>query len=596
MASAKYDKPSILLRESIQNSCDARLKNFDRITFSVELSSFGHEGRHFLQNEVFKGAIPQAHRDLIDYLKKPRQDFLVIADSHTTGLDGFLDPSDHGNYGNFLKFFFVYGSNEEKESISAGGTAGVGRTIFFSASKANTILVFTRVIHQGKPQARFMAATSGAEVKHENTYFTGRHWWGNVEEGRDYPMPIIGEDAEEIMANLGLEMHLPQGQTGTVIVILDPIASGKKYVDEQTDAEVGGAEEIVERMARATEIFAWPHILDSTVEFTFTSQGKEIELRDPNSIIPIRYYCIAYKNLKDAESPALISMTDRGKKYDLGLLTYTDWPSTDNRDDFAAQADFIPENSVALMRQAKFVVKYMPIESRANGITTRGVFLSNPGDPDKWFRESEPAAHDDWLPEKLGIPDRQANPINICFRKIKQFFKNISANNVTIITGSAAGDLARIFGSEISGTGSWGPEDSGAGGNSGGGKKSTGVKRKVQLQDFGFPKVLKRENGLVNIEFLFTRAGVLEEHSGVKVSYKVNVLTADGTVEVSPPLGEHEPRVLETRDIHKNTKLDPAAIFDSKSWPGGSAVIVQAPANALIQCEGQIEIVSEDSI
>jgi hypothetical protein len=591
MASAKYDKTSILLREAIQNSCDAKTGKRKAIDFTVALEKFSHEEKNFLKTQVFRDAYPSAHNEILQYLNSPIAEYLVIADQGTTGLDGFLDPSDHSNYGNFLKFFFVYGSNDDKDGAVSGGAAGVGRTIFFNTSKANTILVGTRVMHEGKMQTRFMAATSGEELRLGSKFLTGRHWWGNVNPENEFPLPVVGQTAENVLQALGLSKYLPEGQTGTLVAILGPTSQNKK-LSESSNSEFEDSSGMVEQMARAAEIFAWPHILDATVNFKFQKFGNPVQVRDPNTIKPIRYFCIAYKNLGDDKSTHQIRMSDHGKKYDLGTLAHTDWPDDDGVEDFEGFTDFIPKNSVALMRQAKFVVKYMPIESRSNGIATRAVFLAQPGQADRWFRDAEPAAHDDWLPEKLGIPAHRAHPIKLTFRKIREFFSEMSKSSQGSTTGKAAGDLARLFGTELEGAGSWGPEGVTVTKKSGTSTRLPGSKKSpATLADIGSPRVLKIEDGKVNIEFLFQCQGALPEGSVANLEFETQVLTSDGTVESAPPLGEERPKIIEIRSLETKVKLASSPSLTETQWKGDISVIVEAPNNALIQCEGHMSIV-----
>jgi hypothetical protein len=591
MASAKYDKPSILFREAIQNSCDAKQTDRLSISFSVELERLTLEQLDFLRGELFQQADELCHSEILDYLDSPAPELLYISDSGTCGLDGPFDPKDQANYGNFLNFFYVYGSNEDKDINNSGGAAGVGRTIFFNSSKAHTILVGTRVIHEGISQLRFMAYTSGPEVSKDGNFLTGRHWWGNVASSdEEYPMPLIAAEAEKAMQSLGMLGHLPSGDgCGTVIAILGPTTFAPDVeFDDDEDRET--SLEIVDRMARAAEVFAWPHILDQTVEFHFSAYGQPVPVRDPMEIRPIRYYCVAYKNLQISGAAHQIQMTDRGKKTVLGSLAHGDWPMSNTPNDLDVSNEVIPNNSVALMRQARFVVKYMPIESRVNGIFTKGVFITNFGESDNIFRKSEPAAHDDWHPEKLGLPPGRTNPVRVAFNHIREYFRNQGSAETEAPSGSAAGDLARMFGSELGGAGSWGPaspETSGTGGGGGGGGGG-GRRRTLSLIDSDQPRVLKREGQNVFIEFLFETVGEIKDGSQVSVSFDAFIVNSDGKIESSPPLGEEVPVVTEIRALPENSKVSEGAVFAKESMPTGFSVIVKSPDNALIGCDSTL--------
>jgi hypothetical protein len=229
----------------------------------------------------------------------------------------------------------------------------------------------------------------------------------------------------------------------------------------------------------------------------------------------------------------------------------------------------------------------MPIESRVNGIFTKGVFITNPGLADNWFRTSEPAAHDDWHPEKLGLPPGRSNPVRIAFNHIREFFKNQGSAESEAPSGTAAGDLARMFGSELGGAGSWGPVNPETPGPSGGGGGG-GRRRTLALLDNEQPNILKREGQSVFVEFRFETVGEVQEGTNVSVWFDTFIVNSDGKVESSPPLGEGVPVVTEIRSLPANEKIIEGTAFGKETFPAGFSVVVKSPDNALIGCESKL--------
>jgi hypothetical protein len=216
------------------------------------------------------------------------------------------------------------------------------------------------------------------------------------------------------------------------------------------------------------------------------------------------------------------------------------------------------------------------------------VFLTSPGESDNIFRKSEPAAHDDWHPEKLGLPPGRANPVRVAFNQIREYFRNQATSETEAPSGSAAGELARMFGSELSGSGTWGPSSPESSGGSGGTRGV--VKKAFTLVDVDEPRVLKREENSVFIEFKFQISGEFPDDHQATPVFETYILNADGQVENSPPIGEDVPEITEVRALPSNERTLDKALFTKENMPLGFSVIVKGPSNALIGCSSKFEL------
>ena len=95
----------------------------------------------------------------------------------------------------------------------------------------------------------------------------------------------------------------------------------------------------------------------------------------------------------------------------LGHLALTRYPRPPRAESSA--------HSIALMRQAELVVKYYERrELDVEGLQWAGVFKPVM-DVDDSFAMAEPPAHDDWVPNTMGDPDRKRE-VNVALKRIKE--------------------------------------------------------------------------------------------------------------------------------------------------------------------------------
>ena len=138
-----------LLRETIQNSLDAKISNSSPVT--IEISIF--RNIRCKDNEDFQFFF----QGLNEHLKAPNNgindrpdpdaafDFLVIEDFNTTGLEGNPDRADNPEDGNSRENFFYFWRNYGRSGKSGKerGRWGLGKTVFSAVSRINTFFGLT---------------------------------------------------------------------------------------------------------------------------------------------------------------------------------------------------------------------------------------------------------------------------------------------------------------------------------------------------------------------------------------------------------------------------------------------------------------------
>ena len=223
----------LLVRESIQNSSDASLKE-DGNSFDVD----------FNYNTFSPAKFNDLLSDIKDILNKryPQNeaDYLEIRDRKTSGLTGSIrlaevaeHPDDHGNY-----FKLVFDTGKEQTNSAdglAGGSWGYGKSVYFRLGIG--LVVFYSRIKRGKSyESRLIIAL----VEHEDSKDAilskvyrdaiGRAWWGRREEnGETEILPIT--DCQEIEKILNIFRIKPFGESDTGTSIIIPYIDKEKLME-----------------------------------------------------------------------------------------------------------------------------------------------------------------------------------------------------------------------------------------------------------------------------------------------------------------------------------------------------------------------------
>lgn len=415
------DEWSILLRETLQNSVDARLNSVKAVHFQVTIDYATVTQRSVLQKEVFAEAAYKV--DLLQkVLKRPQLPLLTITDWETRGLGGpTRADTDTTERTDFRDFFLNVGREKEFK----GGTYGLGRGALFDISEPGAIVVYTRIASGGNPVTRLMAMAIGPGYARNGLKYTGRHWWGAKTDSAR-PEPIVNTRADRVAKALGLDL-IPDGKTGTAIMVIAP------RIPEEATLKM-----VLDEMSTAARLYGWPLMIGRSgrpaVSFEFGRDGQYWVPEAPDTQdSPVRRFVEAYRLAEKAEPPeaptswkhqAITFGAGRAVPQPLGTLVFRHFPPTDGADS-GEDDDWsgIPHCSIALMRDPRMVVRYLPVAKHPMGSSTVGVFIAD-NTFDKDFAESEPVAHDDWIPAKLATGRFARNPVKQALDKVKQAVKD----------------------------------------------------------------------------------------------------------------------------------------------------------------------------
>nr|BFE83846.1 hypothetical protein GCM10020093_064470 [Planobispora longispora] len=222
------DLLTILVRESAQNSWDARLPDrTEPVDYAIDMWAVSPARAAAWRDLLSQDAPLNDHLPLRQSLSRPTIRVMAVSDRGTSGLGGPTRADEAVAKGHdFVSF--VRNVGEPRDTELGGGTYGFGKGIFYLISEVGTILLHTRCRVDGGYETRLMGCAlwksyvangSGGERR-----YTGRHWWGDTT--GEVVEPLVGAEADAVAHRLGLR---PFGadETGTTIVVIDPLLEGR---------------------------------------------------------------------------------------------------------------------------------------------------------------------------------------------------------------------------------------------------------------------------------------------------------------------------------------------------------------------------------
>jgi hypothetical protein len=383
-----------VIRESLQNSCDAGAGE-GPIRTLVRLRTLQADEVAALR-ETFAD-LPEGSPSRLAMAATLAQDtplVMEICDWGTVGLGGPTRADEAPPDAARMDFVnFIRNVGAARDTDQGGGTYGYGKTALYLTSGCGAIVVDTLTLTAEGPQRRLIGCQLGEAYARDGVRYTGRNWWGEAA-GEDLVEPLTGEAAVRLASRLGLPER-EDGATGTSIMILDPDLGG-----ETTHAAVSSIEEII-------LWFFWPKMIDAgagpAMTFSLEDQTGVRSVRHPDEVAPLDLFADAYRKLRSGGADVREIRSQRPAQR-LGRLAVRRGFRTP-RIRFRETDPLIPHTCrhIAVMRPVELVVRYyegreLPDERQE----WAGVFICD-SDPivERAFADSEPPAHDDWIPENL---------------------------------------------------------------------------------------------------------------------------------------------------------------------------------------------------
>lgn len=411
----------ILIRETAQNSWDARIDD-RRPSYGVSLRRADWR----LRADLATLLPDQSRRTPGTYLRDTPY-VLEISDRGTTGLDGpvTLRPVLGDGPRNFQDLILKLGV--PRDDGKGGGTYGFGKTASYAFSRRGTVLYWTRCYNeQGRLEHRLIASAFSDSYVESGIQYTGRHWWGRLDE--DSIVPVLGDEADALGRRF-FERHFGPGETGTSMLILDPNLGPESLGSEVADdeglqwSESDPAVEFGRRARSAIRMHLWPKLVarpDSgatPMDITLDVDGERQDLLGDSlgtlslwgaGLNAIR--AIRAADPRDVATPQglpveVFPITRLGKT--LGhlavvrrILALEPGGAHDDLDPIHSQA----VQRIALMRgQPELIVETVDwiAQSPLEGVDWLAVFKAA-DDWDVTYARTEPPAHDHWIASSGG--------------------------------------------------------------------------------------------------------------------------------------------------------------------------------------------------
>lgn len=521
----ELDPLTVMLRETAQNSWDARRDEDEPIRIRYSIGTLGNRAASWRQLLLPFDTVDPRVTTLSHHLR-PESHYLLVSDRGTVGLGGPVRSDVDGQPRDFVDF--VRNSGQRRDHELGGGTYGFGKGSLFRISRPGVILIDTVCIDGGRPQRRLIGSALGLSHERDGRRYTGRHWWGNIRD--DVPDPLLEDEADVAAELLGLELR--NDGPGTDIWILGV------NLGENDDGTPRTALQAAEVLAASAAWYLWPKLIDRP------ARGPVIDIEVDVEGVPV-----AVPN--PASEPRLLPFVEALRKIDAGEgARHTRRTAPTHLGDFALHKElwFQPEPSAldscapfsgrahhcARMRPVELVVDYFPGPEPADPNLQYGAVYRASVEANNYFADAEPPTHHDWITTHLTGTSKGV--VTGARRYIAQQMNEAVRDNTsrgqatTAPLGQLSRALARIL-PLASGDGADHPEPRPGGG---GGRRSGRV-----IKTIGRPTVRVRD-------------GVAYVAQQVRVEPSSDPVTAVGEAQVAVDGGtEREaPTGAETPTIH----------------------------------------------
>jgi len=432
----KLDQLAVLVREAVQNSWDAHNPEDPHIRIGFDLVTLDTGQRKVLRENVL--AEPAHATNIASRLADEASaiQMLIISDRNTSGLGGptRADVIEKSSSTDFVDFLRNIGQPPDKPL--GGGTFGYGKAALYLVSGIRCILVYTRCKYRCRLESRLMVACLGRDYVTEDgprpIKYTGRHWWGVIDDGSAIAEPLTGNAAAELATALGIP-GFAKDETGTSIAILDFLPGPNRLPDQAMDA-----------MQTALLWNFWPKMIAygsarPAIDFSFRFNGVVAPIPKLENYAPLGGFKAGMIALKERRNGTPLSnphtrfheVRSQRPRALLGWLCLIRFPHLARERGRPKAAslggiELAACHHIALMRNAELVVKYLPGPAPTTDVLEwAGVFIATE-DVDRAFAAAEPPTHDDWVSENLADATERRY-VNVALRELAKFAEEFAS-------------------------------------------------------------------------------------------------------------------------------------------------------------------------
>ena len=606
-----------LLRETVQNSWDARSSDNNPVLFSIKGWTATTAQMDFLKKVIFAEQ-PNKFEGLERIIEKDNNiDFLVVSDRGTTGLGGPTRAdkiSDTTGSQDFVDFLRNIGQDTARKYH--GGTYGYGKAALYLSSSIRTICVDTHTIHENTPQRRFIVSAMGEKFTirdGENSgNYTGRHWWGRLTDD-EIVEPALDNGAEKIAYGLGLP-GFDSDEFGTNILILSP-----KFQDL-------GPESYMKTLAECIPWYFWPKFIPDEnkfvpMKFELRWENEPVPIPNPYKMPVLRKFIESYENYQRSEMNSsdnsekdVHKIECKKPKKHLGKLSLVRFPAeaknSQNNTETDSDIPFTGQtHHIALMRQPHLILKYHSGPHLPDDMVEyAGIFIVD-NEVDQIFARAEPPSHDDWIKTLLDGTERTyVSTYLIRITEVLNQFTNPppirSGNEQQIPMGQFSQFLAPLlpgvgysFQKNISGKESLPGTVSTPDSYSGKARQERTTRRSrhkdspksIKIKILGSPEIVNLEGkrtAVIKIDF-----DKISSCIGYKIEIDSSVILDGNSVEKEPPAGSEIPYLIGWKTADDRDWIKEKGIFipSNQNGPWHIAVSINQDTLTNISITGEAE-------
>jgi hypothetical protein len=572
------DPLTVFVRETAQNSWDARVPG-GPTTYRLELTTVAPTHRPTWERLLTPPPRSQQHLGIGRAVRTPNLRLLSVVDRGTSGLGGPTRADALSEHGRRDWVSFVLNVGERRDTERGGGTYGYGKAVLYRLSRVGTILVYTRTVEPDTgPTTRLIGIALGSSFETRGRVdevprpYTGRHWWGDVQD--DHVEPLVDGEADAVARSLGIRPFLDD-ETGTTLVVVDP------DLDDIQDTD-GGPDAAARHLADTIAWQVWPILLpergDDRMIGEVVADGRTHPVPDPAGTYPLDLFVAAYRRQRSGKGTVLECGRPRRRLGRFALEQTIVLPMPEGTGSLAAAYAGVPgdPHHVCLMRSPELVVRYH--EGTPPGLVGKvyaGVFRAD-DDLDEIFAAAEPPTHDNWVHEQLTGDARTF--VRTTFRRITEQLTKFRPIAVTtreagaggFALGAASNFLGGIVAAAFARSTDDGP-DGGAGGRApgqrgggddegegaGGGKGGGTTSQRVRVTALAAARAEERDGRVVVVQrFTVTGSGPVRLEARIAVGI-------GGGREDDAPAGAAQPAVESWTSsdgtVHRTASCDIAA-------------------------------------
>lgn len=570
------DPLTVFVRETVQNSWDARVA--DRpTTYRLELTRVAPTHRPTWERLLTPPPRSQQHLGIGRSVRTPNLRLLSVVDRGTTGLGGPTRADALSEHGRRDWVSFVLNVGERRDTERGGGTYGYGKAVLYRLSRVGTILVYTRTVEPDTgPTTRLIGIALGSSfeirgrVDEESRPYTGRHWWGDVQD--DHVEPLVDEEADAVARSLGIR-PFTNDETGTTLVVVDP------DLDDVQDEE-GSPDAVARHLAETIAWQVWPILLpergDDRIVAEVVADGRTHPVPDPAGTYPLDLFVAAYRSQRSGRGTVLEYGRPRRRLGRFALEQSIVLPMPEGGGTVAAAYAGVPgdPHHVCLMRSPELVVRYHEgAPPGSAGKVYAGVFRAD-DELDEVFAAAEPPTHDHWVHEQLTGDSRTF--VRTTFRRITDQLSRFRPIAVTTreagTDGFALGAASNFLGGIVAAAFAGATEDGTNGGAgrgrvaerhggdeerdacSGGGSNGAAGTRRVRVTATATARAEERDGRVVVVQrFTVTGSGPVRLEARLAVGLGARR-------EDEPPAGAAQPLVdawtVSDGTVHRTASCD----------------------------------------